>query len=55
VWINGSTDAFPELPLGGRRDSGFGAELGREGMEFFTELKTVQIRVGGTRPAWYTR
>lgn len=55
VWINGSTDAFPEVPLGGRRDSGFGAELGREGMEFFTELKTVQIRVGGARPGWYNR
>lgn len=53
VWINGSTDAYPELPLGGRRDSGFGAELGREGMEFFTDAKTVQVlpRPGG---AWYS-
>ena len=55
VWINGSTDAFPEMPLGGRRDSGFGAELGREGMEFFTEIKTVQVRVGGPRANWYAR
>jgi acyl-CoA reductase-like NAD-dependent aldehyde dehydrogenase len=52
VWVNGSTDAFPEIPLGGRRDSGYGAEFGREGMEFFTENKTVQIR-RGTRAAWY--
>ena len=52
VWVNGSTDAFPEVPLGGRRDSGYGAEFGREGMEFFTENKTVQMR-RGTRPAWY--
>jgi betaine-aldehyde dehydrogenase len=52
VWVNGSTDAFPEVPLGGRRDSGYGAEFGREGMEFFTENKTVQIR-RGTRDAWY--
>lgn len=52
VWVNGSTDAFPEVPLGGRRDSGYGAEFGREGMEFFTENKTVQIR-RGTRAAWY--
>lgn len=53
VWVNGSTDAFPELPLGGRRDSGFGTELGREGMEFFTDLKTVQIvrGPGARRPA----
>lgn len=52
VWVNGSTDAFPEVPLGGRRDSGYGAEFGREGMEFFTENKTVQIR-RGTRENWY--
>ena len=52
VWVNGSTDAFPEVPLGGRRDSGYGAEFGREGMEFFTENKTVQIR-RGARDAWY--
>lgn len=52
VWVNGSTDAFPEVPLGGRRDSGYGAEFGREGMEFFTENKTVQIR-RGTRAPWY--
>jgi len=52
VWVNGSTDAFPELPLGGRGDSGFGAELGPEGLEFFTDVKTVQISVGA-RPPWY--
>jgi len=52
VWVNGSTDSFPEMPLGGRRDSGYGAEFGREGMEFFTENKTVQIR-RGIRDAWY--
>ncbi len=52
VWVNGSTDAFPEVPLGGRRDSGYAPEFGREGMEFFTENKTVQIR-RGTRDAWY--
>ncbi|CAM3891144.1 aldehyde dehydrogenase family protein [Nocardioides zeicaulis] len=54
VWINGSTDAFPEIPLGGRRDSGYGAEFGREGMEFFTENKTVQLR-RGARQTWYDR
>lgn len=54
VWVNGSTDAFPEIPLGGRRDSGFGAEFGREGMEFFTEIKTVQIRRGASAN-WYQK
>jgi betaine-aldehyde dehydrogenase len=52
VYVNGSIDSFPELPLGGRGDSGFGGELGPEGLEFFTDVKTVQVSVGG-RPAWY--
>lgn len=43
VWINGGIDAFPEMPLSGRRDSGFSPEFGREGMEFFTNPKTVQL------------
>ncbi|HEX5567705.1 MAG TPA: aldehyde dehydrogenase family protein, partial [Streptomyces sp.] len=54
VWVNGSTDAFPEIPLGGRRDSGYGSEFGREGMEFFTDVKTVQLR-GGHARTWYGR
>ena len=53
VWVNGSTSAFPEIPLGGRRDSGYGAEFGREGLEFFTELKTVQVHPAGSSP-WYS-
>lgn len=53
VWINGSTDSYPELPLGGRRDSGFAPEFGREGLEFFTVLKTVMIRTGGPAAGWY--
>jgi betaine-aldehyde dehydrogenase len=53
VWLNGSTDSFPELPLGGRRDSGFSPEFGREGLDFFTALKTVMVRTGGPTTPWY--
>lgn len=53
VWVNGSTDAHPELPLGGRRDSGFSPEFGREGLEFFTSLKTVMVRTSGPATPWY--
>lgn len=53
VWINGATDAHPELPLGGRRDSGFSPEFGREGLDFFTALKTVMVRTGGPVAPWY--
>lgn len=53
VWINGSTDSYPEIPLGGRRDSGFSPEFGREGLEFFTVLKSLMIRTGGPLGASY--
>jgi len=48
VWINSSVESFPEMPLGGRRDSGFSPEVGREGMEFFTSIKTVHLRLANT-------
>jgi len=48
VWINSSVESFPEMPLGGRRDSGFSPEVGREGMEFFTSLKTVHLRLANS-------
>lgn len=53
VWINGSTESHPELPLGGRRDSGFAPEFGREGLDFFTVLKSVLVRTGGPVASWY--
>jgi betaine-aldehyde dehydrogenase len=46
VWVNTSIDGSPQLPFGGYKASGYGREMGRAGLEEFTELKTVQIRTG---------
>lgn len=35
----------PALPFGGFKQSGFGREQGREGIEAYTELKTVIIQL----------
>lgn len=43
VWVNGHLNAYPELPFGGYKESGYGRELGRHGLEAFTELKTIQF------------
>ena len=46
VWVNCSIDGAPQLPFGGVKASGYGREMGRAGLEEFTELKAVQIRTG---------
>jgi phenylacetaldehyde dehydrogenase len=43
VWGNCPSGADPSLPFGGYKQSGFGREGGRYGIEAYTELKTVAI------------
>jgi phenylacetaldehyde dehydrogenase len=43
VWGNCPSAADPSLPFGGYKQSGFGRESGRYGIEAYTELKTVAI------------
>lgn len=43
IWINGHLDAYPELPFGGYKASGLDREMGRYGIESFTEVKTIQF------------
>lgn len=47
VWINVWNKSFPEIPVGGNKDSGVGRELGPEGMEEFTVVKAVHFFPGG--------
>ena len=43
VWGNAPSLADVALPFGGFKQSGFGRESGRYGVEAYTELKTVAI------------
>jgi phenylacetaldehyde dehydrogenase len=43
VWGNTNSAADTSLPFGGYKQSGFGRESGRYGIEGYTELKTVAI------------
>jgi acyl-CoA reductase-like NAD-dependent aldehyde dehydrogenase len=43
VRINGSVGVDPAIPLGGFKQSGWGRENGRAGIEAFTELKSVSV------------
>lgn len=54
VWVNSALDGFPEMPLGGFKQSGNGRETGRYGIEEYTELKSVHLQMGIQNERWVT-
>ncbi len=54
VWVNAALAGFPELPLGGFKQSGNGRETGRYGVEEYTELKSVHLQIGTQTERWVT-
>lgn len=52
VWVNSALAGFPEMPLGGFKQSGNGRETGRYGVEEYTELKSVHLQVGSQTERW---
>lgn len=45
VWVNGYGFMDPSMPFGGFKESGWGRELGTEGMAAFQEIKSVFIQL----------
>jgi phenylacetaldehyde dehydrogenase len=43
VWINGHHVGGADLPVGGFKQSGWGRENGRDGIEAYTEVKSVAV------------
>jgi phenylacetaldehyde dehydrogenase len=46
VRINGGMGIDYALPFGGYKQSGWGREHGREGVEAYTEVKSVSMALG---------
>jgi acyl-CoA reductase-like NAD-dependent aldehyde dehydrogenase len=45
VWVNCSDVFDPHLPWGATKESGWGRELGQEGVEAFTQLKAITVKL----------
>ena len=43
IWINAYNMLSPESPFGGYKQSGFGRELGRCGIDLYTQVKSVWV------------
>ncbi|KAI9884325.1 MAG: hypothetical protein M1823_003886 [Watsoniomyces obsoletus] len=47
VWVNSSNDVMdPRIPFGGVKESGFGRELGEDGLRGYSRVKGVNINLG---------
>lgn len=45
VWINNYNVQPVEAPFGGYKLSGFGRELGKEGLDAYTQTKSVYVEM----------
>jgi acyl-CoA reductase-like NAD-dependent aldehyde dehydrogenase len=43
VWVNKHLELPPDIPFGGAKQSGFGTEMGQEGLEEFTQSKIINL------------
>lgn len=43
VWVNKHLDLQPDIPFAGAKQSGFGTEMGQEGLEEFTQARVINM------------
>ncbi|RQV59914.1 aldehyde dehydrogenase family protein [Burkholderia cenocepacia] len=46
VFVNTTIDGQPQYPFGGYKQSGYGREMGKYGLEEYTAVKTLSIHLG---------
>jgi betaine-aldehyde dehydrogenase len=53
VWVNHMQPTYVEAPWGGCKQSGFGRELGKWGVEEYLNVKQVYINLAEEKIGWY--
>jgi betaine-aldehyde dehydrogenase len=53
VWINDFHPYFPQAPWGGYKQSGIGRELGKQGLEEYTEVKHIYQNTSPEPIGWF--
>ncbi|HET6150412.1 MAG TPA: aldehyde dehydrogenase family protein [Polyangia bacterium] len=53
LWMNTYHPTYNEAPWGGYKQSGFGRELGRRGLDQYLETKQININLTDAPLAWY--
>jgi len=53
LWLNTYHPTYNEAPWGGYKQSGFGRELGRYGIEHYLETKQINLNLSEAPIAWY--
>ncbi len=52
TWVNSPPISRAEVPFGGFKQSGFGRELGVEGLDYYYETKSIQVLEYGKGKKW---
>jgi succinate-semialdehyde dehydrogenase/glutarate-semialdehyde dehydrogenase len=52
TWVNSPPISRAEVPFGGFKQSGFGRELGIEGLDHYYETKSIQVLEYGKGKKW---
>src|SRR3954454_7879407 len=53
LWLNTYHPTYNEAPWGGYKQSGFGRELGRYGIDHYLETKQINLNLSEAPIAWY--
>ncbi|MBX9671694.1 MAG: aldehyde dehydrogenase family protein [Candidatus Obscuribacterales bacterium] len=53
TWVNGYHSTYNECPWGGYKQSGWGRELGPNGLDAYTEVKQININLEPVAVEWF--